>query len=79
MAKLTAYILMVLGIIIIASPFLIKSTIDKLPFKSFWIIIAGLILLLVGFVFLKPGKVTQASEEVPIYSGKKIVGYRKEK
>ena len=79
MAKLTAYIIMVLGIIVIALPFIIKSTIDNLPFQSYWVIIAGLILLAVGFIFLKPGKSSQAAEEVPIYHGTKIVGYRRQK
>lgn len=83
MGKLTAYLLMIIGVVIIALPIIpgTKEIIAKLSIQSFWIMILGLIILALGFVFMKPGtgKSKQSQEEVPIYRGNKIVGYRKEK
>ena len=48
--------------------------------KPIYIIIAGIILVVIGvFLSLSKGKSKQAEEEVPIYHGKKIVGYRRGK
>lgn len=81
MSKLTAYILMVVGVVIIALPILpfTKDLIAKTHIASYIIIIIGLAVMAFGFVSMKPkkSKARQEAEEVPIYHGNKIVGYRK--
>ena len=80
MNKLIGYILAIIGLIIIVLSFNLK----KLAFipesiKPAYIMIAGLILVIVGIAFtFQKEKVSQAAEEVPIYQGKKIIGYRKQ-
>jgi len=46
-----------------------------LSFSEVYLMIAGIVLLLVG-AFLAFKKSDEEVEEVPIYHGKKIVGYR---
>ncbi len=84
MAKLIGYILMILGLALIALPLAFKSAADKLPLVNqnpLFTIIIGVLLIVAGFFFLKKGKPHHASEEVPIYEGagkkRKIVGYRR--
>lgn len=80
MGKLTSYILMVAGVVVIALPIIpgIKNYTEKLPFPAWVIMIAVLVILALGFVFMKPStNHKQITEEVPIYHGNKIVGYRK--
>ena len=77
MAKLAGYILAIIGLVIAILSF---NTGSLLPasIKPAYIMIAGLVLIILGVVLvLSGGKATQAAEEVPIYKGKKIVGYRK--
>lgn len=80
MSKLIGYIIAVIGLVIAVLSF----NSSKIPLisslKSSYILIAGLVLVAVGVILsLSRGKATQAEEEVPIYHGKKIVGYRKQK
>lgn len=86
MAKIVGLILLLIGIVLIACPLFFKSTAEKIvasfPLISginiLWISIAGLILVIVGVFFLR-SETKQKGKEVPIYEGKKIVGYRRGK
>lgn len=85
MNKFIGYLIMAIGVLATASPFLIKDSLPAL-IKPY-LMIAGLVLLILGFLFVNSSssksRVTQSEEEVPIYQGegkkRKIVGYRKEK
>jgi len=84
MAKLLGYILGILGLVIVILSFNLEKY--KIPvlssLNSSFIMIIGLIIVVVGVVLsLKKGKgkTNQVEEEVPIYRGKKIVGYRRQK
>jgi len=80
MAKLVGYILMILGILVIASKLVWKDVSVLASINILWIGVVGIILIVAGFLFLKEGsKARQEAEEVPIYHGKKIVGYRRER
>jgi len=46
-------------------------------FKSLYLIVGGIVLIIIGIVLLKTSGVKKADEEVPIYRGKNIVGYRR--
>ena len=84
MAKLVGYILAVLGLVVI----ILSLNLSKLGFnlpasiKAAYVMIAGIVLLILG-IFLVIGKgskaTSQSAEEVPIYHGNKIVGYRRQK
>lgn len=85
MDKTISYIVMIIGLALVALPLFFKNIADQIPLLSQNIIvtvIAGLLLIVAGFFFLKPGKIKHASEEVPIYQGsgkkRRIVGYRKD-
>jgi len=47
---------MVAGVVVIALPIIpgIKNYTEKLPFPAWVIMIAGLVILALGFVFMKP-------------------------
>lgn len=76
--KITSYVLMLAGIVLIAVPIFAKKVIEIIKIPSYYIIIAGLGLLVAGFFVMKPSaKHKQADEEVPIYHKDKIVGYRR--
>jgi hypothetical protein len=81
--KAIFYVISVIGLIVIAAG-VMKDKIAFLGFlsgvKPIIIMFAGAIITIAGLVPLmgKGDKVEQAAEEVPIYQGKKIVGYRKE-
>ena len=80
MKKIIGYLIMLAGLIVLLLPVLAKSITDKLPFPSFWIMILGLGIMALGFIFLKPSssmKTKQIEAEVPIYHKDKIVGYRR--
>jgi sulfite exporter TauE/SafE len=80
MNKIIAYIIALVGLAVIILS--LNSAKLNLPssIKPAYIMIAGIILVIFGVVLvMNKGKSKQASEEVPIYSGKKIVGYRKQK
>ena len=86
MNKLLGYGLMVLGIVVIAVNFFMASLSTKISFLAkinpAYVLLVGVALVVAGFLFSfnlysssKKGK--QISEEVPIYHGDHIVGYRK--
>jgi len=81
MAKVIGLILIILGLVVIASPFVFKAAIAKIPFVSalpqLWVIIAGAVLIVLGGLILKLKGGKQVKKEVPIYEGNKIIGYRR--
>lgn len=81
--KLLGIIITLAGFVIIVLNLLFKNSIAKvIPFGNpLWITIIGLVAVIAGAFLIKTEttKYTQAHEEVPIYHGNKIVGYRKEK
>jgi len=80
MNKLIGYVLAVLGLLVVVLS--LNSTKIKMleSVKPAYIMIVGIVLVILGVVLvISKGKETQAEEEVPIYKGKKIVGYRKQK
>lgn len=88
MAKLLGWILILLGIALIVLKLLalkllaFKSVIEKISFLAnlsvLWTVIAGLVLIALGFLIKgKRGAGKHAAEEVPIYRGREIVGYRR--
>ena len=86
MKKIGGWILTLVGLVILASQIKGLAIILKyLPFLSSinktYSMIAGLILIVLGVVLLMgsgSGKGRQL-EEVPIYRGKNIVGYRRQR
>lgn len=89
MVKILGYLIALLGLGIVILSFNIKRLNIALPtsLKTSYIMIAGLAIVIIGVAFtLKKkssnSKITQATEEVPIYEGegkqRKIVGYKKE-
>lgn len=86
MAKILGYIVAIIGLVILALSFIsvnipVISSINKM-----YIMFAGIIVIIVGIALSlgkSSSKVSQASEEVPIYEGegkkKKIVGYKRGK
>lgn len=81
MAKLTGYILAIAGLIVIILAFNLSALkLSAISSYTAYIIIAGIVLMALGVVIiLNKEKVVQAEEEVPIFHGKKIVGYRRHK
>lgn len=78
--KLIGFILLGIGLlVIIISLGLWKVNLPFLAtFKPIYISIAGAVIAIVGaFLAFEKGYGKQKSEEVPIYEGKKIVGYRR--
>jgi len=80
MTKILSYILMLLGLALIAIKLWFGSLLEKIPLLAsldvLWTIIIGAVLIVLGFLLLR-GKKKLKGEEVPIYRGKKIVGYRR--
>ncbi|MCX8159132.1 MAG: hypothetical protein N3D20_02470 [Candidatus Pacearchaeota archaeon] len=76
-SKLLSYILMGIGIIIIllSYPQISKPLKITLPISDLYLMIIGIIVVIIGaFIsFWRSEKI----EEVPIYHGEKIVGYRR--
>ncbi len=87
MDKTISYVVMIIGLALVALPLFFKNIADKIPLLSQNIIVTiiiGLLLIVAGFFFLKPGKIIKhASEEVPIYQGsgkkRRIVAYQRAK
>lgn len=82
MNKLIAYIIAIIGLAVIILSLNLSKLNLSLPasIKPAYIMIAGIILVILGIVLsMNKGKASQVSEEVPIYHGNKIVGYRKQK
>jgi len=86
MRKVAGTILLIVGFVLVVGPLFFKSLIIKIlslsPFlsklNSLWISVCGVVLIVLGAFFMK-NKTKQKEKEVPIYKGKDIVGYRREK
>ena len=72
---------MLLGIALIVIKIYFEKLLEKIPFIStlnlLYTIIIGAVLIIVGFFLLKTRKSRYTAEEVPIFHGKRIIGYRK--
>ena len=89
MKKVIGYVLALVGLIVLASGikgfdvFILKffPFLGNLPtFKGISLsLIGGLVLIVLGIIFLKGSGRGRQATEVPIYSGKHIVGYRRHK
>lgn len=83
MANIIGYGVAIIGLIIIAFSRKIAelSFIASIPKAYVYVTILGVILIAVGIFLLRmsigKGGGKQEEEEVPIYRGKKIVGYRR--
>jgi hypothetical protein len=87
MNSIIGYILSAIGLgVVLTSEKIVLFLAKYFQIKLAIIIAAGIALILLGIIILmnpsnNKGKISQASEEVPIYEGegkhRKIVGYRK--
>ena len=79
MAKIVGWILMLLGLALIVLGVLKMKIVSFL--NPLLLDVVGIILILIGFLFLKQRVEKQEKEEVPIYEGegkkRRIVGYRR--
>tara|TARA_Y100000034_G_C6822179_1_gene370399 strand:- start:100 stop:351 length:252 start_codon:yes stop_codon:yes gene_type:complete len=81
MNKILGYIISAIGLIALALTFdPIKSALNiPLPaqLNTTMLTIIAIVLLAIGiFLIIKGSKASQKHKEVPIYKGKKIIGYR---
>ena len=85
MKKIAGYLIAIIGLLILA----LNSTVGRnlFPFienfPKLFLLIPSLVLIVLGVVILivfgkEGGKAHQVEKEVPIYKGKKIIGYRVE-
>ena len=82
-AKIIGYIIAIIGVIVVAASLFeqVRSLLTFLPEAATTtiLLIVGAILLIIGiFIIIKGSKAKQKTEEVPIYEGEKVVGYRKQ-
>ena len=81
--KLIGYILAALGIAALALSFEPIKALVKMPLPaqltSNYLLVGGLVLIIVGIFFLLGRKILGQEPEVPIYRGRRIVGYRRHK
>lgn len=80
MAKMLGYIIAAAGLVIALLSFYVKNIPALKTIPPTYLMIGGVVILIVGVALtLNKGKskVSQEAEEVPIYRGNKIVGYRK--
>ena len=77
--KILGYILAPIGLLLIA--FSNELGREMLPFlqviPASIMLIVGIVLTAVGVIFMLLNQSSKAEKEVPIYKGKKIVGYRR--
>lgn len=84
MKKIGGYIISLIGFLVLASGIsqINEKAVEFLPFlkgiQTLYLIIAGIVLIVIGLIVVKssPSEGKQA-EEVPIYRGKRVVGYRR--
>lgn len=85
MKKIIGYIILAVGLILIlvsiASPKLTIPVLTPLiiQFNTFYVSIVGFVIAVAGAFLAFQNSEKQKSKEVPIYKGKEIVGYRREK
>lgn len=86
MKKIGGWILTLAGLVVIALGVkgLQEYILKVIPFSSFlssvpktYSMIGGLVLVIIGIVLLNGTGSAKQSPEVPIYQGKRIVGYRR--
>jgi predicted tellurium resistance membrane protein TerC len=79
MKKVVGYLISLAGLVFLASSF--KNIGSKIPLvqsiPSNILMIGGVVLVILGVVFISSGSRGKAPKEVPIYHGKHIVGYRR--
>ena len=82
MKKIGGYVFVLIGLAVLV--FSVQSLKQYLKFLSFlngiqnnYLMIAGVALVIVGIVLLMGRGSGRQAEEVPIYRGKNIVGYRR--
>jgi xanthine/uracil permease len=85
MNKILGYVVGAAGIVALAISGMpplqkILSFVPKSVFVGNYLLIASLVIIAVGIALIvSGGRTSRAGEEVPIYEGKKIVGYRRMK
>ena len=82
-SKILGYILIGAGLALLIINLLFRTWLQaQIPsmanFSTITIGVIALAAVVVGAFFLRGSNKLQVAEEVPIYQGKKIVGYRKE-
>jgi hypothetical protein len=81
MVKALGYLISAIGIIVLALSFEQIRTLLKIPIPAgitdIILLVAGGIIVVIGIVFISKSP-RQKGKEVPIYKGKKIVGYRRD-
>ena len=80
MTKILGYIISLAGIIAVAyASFPASQKIISIPenIPTPYITIAGAILALIGILIIVKSGNSKQTKEVPIYEGKKIIGYRR--
>ena len=79
MKKGLGYIVMIIGaVILVGSSAFTKMAVFQNISKTIFLI-AGAVLMLVGFFITLSKKGQEELEDLPIYEGKKVVGYRRKK
>ena len=77
--KIVGYVLSVVGLLAIGVT--VKPIKEKLAFlagvNNLYLIVGGVAVLVLGMVLLRGGSGGRQASEVPIYRGKKVVGYRR--
>jgi len=79
MKKVVGYVISVIGVLALALN--VKPVKEKISLPAFLtdanLVIGGLVLIAIGILIIKMYSSSSAPAEVPIYKGKKIVGYRR--
>ncbi|MFH1501202.1 MAG: hypothetical protein ABIE22_04630 [archaeon] len=80
--KIPGYIIAIIGLVVVASTFISERIPLLKNIPQAYIMIAGFAVIIIGTVMIsqgKGGRAKQKQKEVPIYKGKEIVGYRRNK
>lgn len=77
MKKVIGIVASVAGLLALALTIKPVKEVIKIPFDDIYLIVGGLIIIAVGLVLIKTQGSEKQAPEVPIYKGKKIVGYRR--
>jgi len=83
MKRVFGYVLIILGLLLLGSGItpVYEKIINTFPyfatFNSLVLMVSGIIFLLVGAFIMRGSSSGRQSNEVPIYHGKNVVGYRR--
>ena len=81
--KIIGYVLALIGILVLLLSFPNVRTTLKLTLPTALtdttLLIASLVLVVIGVLFIGTGKKKEKTAEVPIYEGKDLVGFRRVK